>query len=231
MKSSIKIDVEARNSGKRATHTLRKQEKIPAIVYGAVPNNLIALTKKTFVKYLDKHFENMIFHLQCEENNQIHDVPVLIKAVERDPITRNPLHLDFYAPDMTKEVSVTIELNFTGKPIGEKDGGVLEIMQRNIRLFCLPGQIPEQIPIDVSSLKVGDVYHISDLKFPQGIKPAVSTDLPLCAVKEPRKAAIETPAPSSSSEEKAASTTTDAKPAADKDKDAQKPKEAAQKKK
>ena len=225
MESSVKIDVEMRNAGKRVTHTLRKQEKIPAVVYGAVPNNLIALTKKTFIKYLDKHFENMIFHLQCEENSQIHNVPVLIKAVERDPITRNPLHLDFYAPDMTKEVSVTVELNFTGKAIGEKEGGVLEIMQRNIKLICLPGQIPEQMPIDVSSLKMGDVYHISDLKLPKGIKSVVSTDLPLCAVKEPRKVAVEAPAPSSS-DEKAA---TD-KPA-EENKEAQKSKEADQKKK
>ena len=229
MESSVKINVEMRNGGKRATHALRKQEKIPAVVYGAVPNNLIALTKKTFTKYLDKHFENMIFHLQCEENSQIHDVPVLIKAVERDPVTRSPLHLDFYAPDMAKEVSVTVELRFTGKSIGEQEGGVLEIMQRNIKLLCLPGQIPEQMPIDVSSLKLGDVYHISDLKLPQGIKSAMSTDLPLCAVKEPRKVAVETPAPSAA-EEKTASAT-DAKAAADKDKEAQKPKEAEQKKK
>ena len=228
MESLIKIDVEMRNGGKYIANTLRKQEKIPAVVYGAVPNNLIALTRKTFVKYLDKHFENTIFHLQCEENSQIHDVPVLIKAIERDPVTRDPLHLDFYAPDMAKEVSVTIEINFTGKSIGEAEGGVLEIMQRNVKLFCLPGQIPEQMQVDVSSLKMGDVYHISDLKLPQGTKPAISTDLPLCAVKEPRKAAVEVPAPPS--EEKAASATDD-KAAADKDKEAQKPKEADQKKK
>ncbi len=228
MESSIKIDVEMRVVGKRITRALRKQEKIPAVVYGAIPNNLIALTHKTFTKYLDKHFENTIFYLQCEENSQIHDAPVLIKALERDPVTRSPLHLDFYAPDMTKKVSVTIELNFTGKAIGEKEGGVLEVMQRSIRLSCLPGQIPEQMPIDVSSLKVGDVYHISDLKLPAGVKSIVSTDLPLCAVKEPKKVAVETPTPS---EKTAAAPTSDAKPAADKDKEAQKPKEAAQKKK
>ena len=226
MESSVKIDVEMRNAGKRITQYLRKQDKIPAIVYGAVPNNLIALTQKTFIKYLDRHFENTIFHLQCEENSQIHDIPVLIKAIERDPVTRNPLHLDFYAPDMTKKVSVTIELNFTGKAIGEKEGGVLEVMQRSIRLSCLPGQIPEQMPIDVSSLKVGDVYHISDLKLPAEVKSIVSTDLPLCAVKEPKKVAVETPTPS---EKTAAAPTSDAKPATDKE--AQKPKEADQKKK
>lgn len=229
MESFVKVDVEMRSAGKHATHTLRKQEKIPAVVYGAVPNNLIALTQKTFVKYLDKHFENTIFRLQCEENNQIHDIPVLIKAIERDPVTRSPLHLDFYAPDMTKEVRVTVELNFTGKSIGEKEGGVLEIMQRNIKLICLPGQIPEQMPVDVSGLKIGDVYHISDLKLPAGVKSTASTDLPLCAVKEPKKVVVETPTPS---DEKTASTsTTDAKSAADKDKEAQKPKEAEQKKK
>ena len=227
MESFVKVDVEMRDAGKRVTQALRKQEKIPAIVYGAVPNNLIALTKKTFVKYLDKHFENTFFHLQCEKNNQIHNVPVLIKSLERDPVTRDPLHLDFYAPNMTKEVSVTIEVTFTGKAIGEKEGGVLEVMQRNIRLSCLPGQIPQQMLVDVSWLKMGDVYHISDLKLPAGVKSAVSTDLPLCAVKEARKTVVEAPAPS---DEKTASTT-DAKSVAGKDKEVQKPKEAPQKKK
>ena len=226
MESSIKIDVEMRSTGKRVTQHLRKQEKIPAIVYGAVPNNSIALTKKTFIKYLDEHFENTIFHLQCEENSQVHNVPVLIKALERDPITRSPLHLDFYAPDMTKEVSVTIEITFTGKAIGEKEGGVLEIMQRNIKLVCLPGLIPQQMPVDVTPLKLGDVYHLSDLKLPQGIKSAIPTDLPLCAVKEPRKVAVETPTPAAPAGEKAAATT-----AKSEDKESQKPKETAQKKK
>ena len=52
------------------------------------------------------------------KNSQINETPVLIKAMERDPVTRRPLHLDFYAPDMTKEVRINVELKFVGKPMG-----------------------------------------------------------------------------------------------------------------
>ena len=218
MGPAIKLDVEMRDVGKRATHLLRKAKKIPAIVYGAIPNHSIAVTEKALLKYSSKRFENTIFHLQCEANSQVHNTPVLIKSIDRDPVTQMPLHLDFYAPDMTKEVRITVELKFTGKAIGEAEGGVLEIMQHDLELFCLPGHIPNHIQVDVSSLKMGDIYHISHLKLPKGIKSAVSADLPLCAVKEPRKVVVETPT-DESKKEVAASTPPD--------KEAQKSKETS----
>lgn len=218
MESSIKLDVEMRSVGKLATRSLRKVKKIPAIVYGAIPNHSIAVTEKNLLKYSGKRFENTIFHLQCEANSQIHNTPVLIKSIDRDPVTQKPLHLDFYAPDMTKEVRITVELKFVGKAIGETEGGVLEIMQHDIELFCLPGYIPKHVQVDVSQLKIGDIYHISHLKLPEGIKAAASTDLPLCAVKEPKKVVVEIPA--AESKEAAASTA---------DKETQKSKEAPQK--
>ena len=63
-------------------------------------------------------------------------------------MTRRPLHLDFYAPDMTKDIRVTVKLKFIGKAIGEIEGGVLDIMQRDLELFCLPNQIPQHIEVN-----------------------------------------------------------------------------------
>ena len=62
-------------------------------------------------------------------------------------------------------------------------------MQRDIELLCLPDQIPQHIEVDISPLKIGDIYHISHIKFPQGVKPTSSLDLPICGVKKPRKVA------------------------------------------
>ncbi len=191
--NTIKLEVKTRDVGKRAIHALRKTKMVPAIVYGAIPNHPIALSEKLLLKYSHKKFENTIFYLQCDQNTQVHDTPVLIKTIERDPVTQKPLHLDFYAPDMNKKVSVHVDLEFVGKSIGEAEGGVLEIMQRELELLCLPGQIPKHIQVHVNHLKKGDVYHISHLKLPEGVTAVTSVDLPLCAVKEARKVIVETP--------------------------------------
>lgn len=192
MQTPIKLDVQMRNVGKRATHLLRRRKMVPAIVYGHIPNHPIALEERLLIKYSDKKFENMIFHLQCSTNSELHNIPVLIKSTERDPVTRKPLHLDFYAPDMTKDICVTVKLKFVGKAIGEVEGGILDIMQRDLELFCLPDHIPQHIEVDISPLKIGDIYHISHLHFPKGVKFASSVDLPICAVKNPKGGITET---------------------------------------
>lgn len=194
MENPIKLNVKIRDVGKLATHRLRKNKMVPAIVYGSISNHPIALEEKLLNKYIHKKFEHNIFHLQCEESSEVHNTPVLIKAVDRDPVTQKLLHLDFYAPDMRKEICVTVGLKFVGKSIGEVEGGIFELMQRDIELSCLPGQIPKHIEVNISPLKIGDIYHISDLKLPIGTKAISSVDLSICAIKKPKRvAAQETP--------------------------------------
>lgn len=211
MKSNekIQIPVSSRQTGKHYSRQSRSAGKVPAVIYGpkTEPINVLA-DEVTLRKYTGRKFESTIFALQSDDS-KINSVNVILRDIQVHPVSRRPLHVDFYAPDMSKPVRVSVELRLDGKPAGLADGGVLEHLLRNVEIEVLPADIPELITADVSNLGLGDALHVSDLKLGSGIRVISLPTLTIATVAVPREEAPAAAAPAA-----AAATPAAAAPAA-----------------
>ncbi len=196
MKQRIDLNVEARTSGKHYSRSLRNKNQIPAVIYGSTTEPMnVSIFINDVVKYNTRAYENALFNIKSAEaqaNNKV----ALIKSVDVHPTTRKPLHVDLFVIDLNKPVRVSVEIQFEGKPVGIADGGLLNIVNRQIEIECKPTEIPDNIVVNVSHLGLGDAIHISDLKIPEGVKVISSDELTLAVVNRAEEEAAAAPAAS-----------------------------------
>ena len=144
--------------------------------------------EKLIKKFHGRKFESTLFTLKTDVSG-LDKVVVLLRDIQVHPVTRRPVHVDFYALDMASNVVVSIGLRFEGKPVGLSDGGVLELIVREVDVECKPNEIPEEIVVDVSGMNVGDALHVSDLKAPAGVKFMSQSTLTLATCVVPKEEA------------------------------------------
>lgn len=173
----ISIPLQARSTDLRLPD-VRKGKNVPAVIYGAgLKNGMTCMTPaSSILKYGSHQYENTIFKVDSTDG-ALTGKMVLLKEITRHPVTRNPLHVDFYSVDMNKPVRVPVEFRFEGKAAGLADGGTVQPVLRELLIECLPTKIPDSIVVDVSSLKIADSLHIKDIQFPDGVKPVTHENL------------------------------------------------------
>jgi len=98
----------------------------------------------------------------------------MVKELQTHPVSGNFIHIDFYEIDMKRQINVMVPIITNGQSVGVENGGMLNIVRREIELLCLPGDIPEAIEIDITDLDIGDSIHIEDI--PLGENVEVSAD-------------------------------------------------------
>ena len=150
--------------GKSASRELRRQGMIPATIYGLnEPAVSIAINPKVVARVLatDTGMNSML-HLQREGTDIKRHV--IIKDLQRDPITGRLSHVDFMRVDPTHKVRVHVPIILKGTPLGVKEGGLLDFVHRTIEVECLPGFIPGHIDVNVDHLKVGDTVRLDEIK-------------------------------------------------------------------
>lgn len=184
------IPVSTREIGKHASRTSRTLGMVPGVVYGpkTKPVNVLA-EEKLIKKFHGRKFESTIFTLKTDVSG-LDNVAVLLRDIQVHPLTRRPVHVDFYALDMTSNIVVSIRLRFEGKPIGLSDGGVLELIVREVDVECKPNEIPDEIVVDVSALKLGEALHVSDLKAPNGVEFVSQSTLTLATCVMPKEESV-----------------------------------------
>lgn len=214
MKQRIDLTVEARETGKANSRALRVGRRVPAVIYGATENANVHVYEGDVVRYNVRAYENALFNLKSSDP-KVNGKVVLIKEVIVHPVTRRPQHLDFFALDLTKTVRVFVEIKLEGKPIGLSEGGLLNVVNRQIEVECLPTDIPENLTADISSLGVGDALHVSDLKVPAGLKIISGVDLTLAVVNVQDEEVAATPAAAPAAAAPAAGKDAKAAPAKD----------------
>jgi large subunit ribosomal protein L25 len=175
------LTVESRQTGKHNSRALRRDRKVPAVVYGATEPTNIMIDESSVIRYNVRAYENALFNLKSKDS-KLNSVVVLLKEVVVHPVTRRPQHVDLFALDLKKMVRVQIEVKLEGKPIGLAEGGLLNVVNRTIEIECLPTEIPERFTVDISGLGVGDALHVSDLQIPEGIKVMSTPDTTIAVV-------------------------------------------------
>lgn len=177
----IDLNVEPRQTGKHFSRQSRDGRKVPAVIYGSVKNKNILLEEGFIIKHNVRAYENALFSLKSSDP-ELNNVVALMKDVQVHPVTRRPQHVDLFALDLKKAVRVFIEIKCEGKPAGIADGGLLNVVNRQIEIECLPTEIPDGITVDVSPLGIGDSVHVSELNLPAGVKLISSPDLTVAVV-------------------------------------------------
>jgi len=150
--------------GKAAIRDLKKSGMIPAVVYGLnEPPVAIAISPKVVARVIASDAGmNSVMFLQREGTDIKRHV--IIKDLQRDPITSRLRHVDFMRVDMTLKVRVKVPVRLVGTSIGVKSmGGVLDFAHREIEIECLPSIIPAHIDVDISNLAVGDSIRFEQL--------------------------------------------------------------------
>jgi large subunit ribosomal protein L25 len=165
--------------GKNEARRLRAAGKIPAVVYGTEKNTAleIAVDPRTLLRIL--HSESGVNTLiGLEGAGLAAGGKVLVKEYQLDPIDHKLLHADFYAVAMDKTLVVTVPIVIKGEPKGVKQqGGVVDFVNREIEVECLPGDIPEHIDVDISELMLHQGIRVRDLATGDKVKPVSDADM------------------------------------------------------
>src|SRR3990172_7443108 len=162
------IVAEKRDILGKKVRNLRKQGFLPAAVYGGGKNaEAISVKEADFMKLWKSAGESTVVELDVGNDKK----NVLIHDVDIDPIKDNPIHVDFYAVDMTKKIHVDVALEFIGESDAVKAGGILVKVLHALKVEALPNDLPHSISIDISQLKVaGDSITVKGVKIPKGAK-------------------------------------------------------------
>jgi len=166
------VDVEPREArGKNACRRLRADGKVPGNVYGmdAAPY-AVAVSPRRIAEVLKlESGVNTILNLSLSGGKQSR--AVLIRELQRDPVTENIVHVDFVRIDPTKKLHVAVPIHLIGTPEGVKnDGGILDFVHREVEVACLPANIPEHLELDVSGLHINQNVSVSDLTVGEDIE-------------------------------------------------------------
>lgn len=171
MTEQFHIEVRTREAtGKNSNRRLRAADLIPAVLYGAGRDTVPITIERTKIQEVFRHGagENTIFLLKRVESDQQRHAR--IREMQVDPVSREVLHIDFQRVLMDELIRVDVPIRPVGEAKGVKDqGGVLDQVTREVAVECLPGDIPEAIEVDVSSLAIGDHLEAGQLSLPEGV--------------------------------------------------------------
>ncbi|UCB57294.1 MAG: 50S ribosomal protein L25 [Candidatus Omnitrophota bacterium] len=170
--------------GKEAVKKLRKEGLVPAVVYKESKSlNLKVSARDLFEATHTKAGENVIINLQIESKKPVRTT--IIKEIQYHPVTADILHVDFNEISLNEVLTVKVPVAVKGEAEGIKEGGVVEHILWEIEIECLPTQIPEDIPVDVSAMKIGDAVLVKDLHLPKEIKVLTDPEATVVTVAVP----------------------------------------------
>jgi large subunit ribosomal protein L25 len=161
-------DAELRvETGPGASRRLRREDKVPAILYGADKEALsLTFAHKDMIKAQeDEGFYTHILTLNVGGEK----VEAILKDIQRHPFKPKLTHLDFQRVDATHKLTTKVPLHFIGEEIVTKAGATVVHQLTDVEISCLPKALPEFIEVNVSELVAGDSIHISDLQLPAGV--------------------------------------------------------------
>ena len=192
MADNVDLQAEERNErGKNAARRLRASGMTPAVLYGegneAGGSTALAVPTR-IVDYTLHHFgDNALYNIAIDGDTST----ARVVDAQRDPVSGLLVHVDFIPVNMTELIEVTVPLHVTGDAPGVEEGGVLQQVAYEIQVESLPGDIPQEITLDVSSLGMNENLTLGDLTLPEGVT----------LLSEPEEVAVTVTAPTEISEE------------------------------
>lgn len=173
--------------GNGPARVLRRAGSIPAVLYG--PDTapiLLSVNIHEFEQVLkNRNINQMLLNLVVQ-NGEAFTKTVMIKELQTHPVSHNLLHVDFYEISMTRKIRVDVPVVTRGKSIGEENGGIVQIVRRELEVLCLPGEIPESIAIDITNLDIGDAVHVDEIQLQENVEISDDTNFTVVTVISPK---------------------------------------------
>ncbi len=198
-----------KTTGNGPARSLRRGGMFPAVIYGpSTQPILLAVNVRDFEHAVQKgNIRRTIFSLSIQNGTTL-TKPAVIKEIQTHPVSGQFLHVDFYEIDMNRKLRVMVPLMPKGKAKGEEFGGMLQIIEREIEVLCLPREIPEALDLDVAELGIGDALHVKDIALPAGVELPSGVNYTVVTVVSPKAeaapAAVEAEAAEAAEGEKTA---------------------------
>jgi len=166
---------------------LRTKDSVPGVVYGGKEKALIIAMSRPELAEVLHHVKggNVLINLQVAEGGATKNRLALIKEVQQHPVTDQLLHVDFHEISATQKLHTSVPVQVVGEPVGAKEGGVLEFVMRELRVECLPKDLPESISINVEALGIGQSIQVGAVIAPAGVTLLDSKDQPVLTVAAP----------------------------------------------
>jgi large subunit ribosomal protein L25 len=188
--------------GKGPAKRLRRSGQVPAILYGGASPVNIAVAPKDILRLIHGHEgSTQLFRVTFEGAKN--GTMVIIRDMQFDPVSEDLIHVDLQEVAMDRAIQVSVAIHHVGESVGVRDTqGILEMVLREVRVSCLPGNIPEFLEADVTNLAIHDVLTVKDLKVPEGVRILNDPNQAVVTVAPP--AAEEIAAPTAATAEVAA---------------------------
>jgi len=187
LSAQVRADLSRHNLKK-----IRREEKIPAVLYVAGKESTsIQISTHDFVKLAHgehgRSLESIIIDLEVKDGDKSTTVPTIIKEIQHDFIKGNVLHIDFNEISLTKKIHTHIPVVVVGESIGERHGGIVEHVMRELEIVCLPSDLPEEITVNIEELDINQSIHVRDIDLGPKVEIVNNPDQTIIAVAMPRK--------------------------------------------
>ncbi len=181
----IELSVAKRErTGKGAARKLRAANAIPGIVYGAKKEPvMVSVDVITFDKVIRENgTTGLFFDLVIDGGT---GKSVMLKELQMDPFGLRYQHIDFHEIDMDETVSVVVPVETEGVSAGVKEGGMLQIIRRELEVICKPKYTPESVKLDISELQIGDAIHVENIDLGPEIEIPFDTNFTVVTIVPP----------------------------------------------
>src|SRR5215208_6705642 len=190
--ANLEFAAQRRSIVGKKVRQLRRQGLVPGIVYGPVVAGTVPVSvdRREFLKFYQTNGHSTLFVLRWEDGDQ----SVFIREVQQDPVRREPIHIDFFAPNLLMPVRAIVPIAFHNQ--NNAIDGMLAEIRNEVEVEALPASIPHQIDVDVSGLvQPGDAIRVGDLNLPDGVTAVTAEDETIVQIEavyqEPEEAAEE----------------------------------------
>ena len=172
--------------GNGPARELRRQGSIPAVLYGSNTESMLlsVSTKALELATKSANIGQLLLNLTIEGDESVAKT-AMIKELQVHPLSGNPIHVDFYEVDMKRKINVNIPIVTTGMSKGVEQGGMLQLVRRELEVLCLPNEIPEFIEVDVSDLDIGDSLHVEEIELGENIEMPADVNFTVITVLAP----------------------------------------------
>ena len=181
----IELSVVKREStGKGAARKLRAENAIPGIIYGQKKEPVkVSIDVAIFDKVIrDNGTSGLFFDLNVEG---AFSRKVMLKEIQMDPFGVRYVHIDFHEIDMDEKVSILVPVEIEGACAGVKEGGMLQIIRRELEVLCKPKDTPDSVKLDISALEIGDAIHVADIDLGTEVEIPFDTNFTVITVVPP----------------------------------------------
>ena len=155
----LKMEGLERSAGKKAAREVRNADRVPCVLYGRGQEPVHFQLEKLAMRSLI--YTDELHRIELTVGKESFDC--VVRDVDFHPITDEPIHADFLALTAGQTIKLSVPIQYTGKSIGQTEGGDVEFLLSELEIQCLPKDIPENIEVDITDLNIGDTLHVSDL--------------------------------------------------------------------